>query len=372
MASKLFSPITIGGLTLANRIMVSPMSQFSSCEGIMSDWHTMHLGQFAVSGAGIVFTEVTGVEPEGRITTACAGLYDDASEAAMARVIGFCRRHGTSKVGLQLGHSGRKGSSHIPWEGNGAVSSDQGGWQPVAPSALPFNPKFPVPRALDEAGMARIKDAFVQATRRADRAGFDAIEIHGAHGFLVHQFLSPLSNHRNDRYGGDLEGRMRFPLEVFDAMRDVWPAAKALGLRVSATDGVDGGWDLAQTVEFAKALKAHGCDFIDISSGGLVPEQKFDVGPGYQTAFAAEVRRGSGLTTVAVGAITDPHQAEHIIRTGQADIVALARAFLFDPHWTWEAARQLGCDAPAPPQYRRGQVGFLNVRRDAPTGAASS
>lgn len=242
MPSKLLSPISLGGLTLANRIMVSPMSQFSAVEGLMSDWHIMHLGQFAVSGAGIVFTEVTGVEPEGRISTACTGLYNDAQEEAMARVIDFCRRHGTSKIGLQLGHSGRKGSTHIPWEGMGAVPIENGGWQTVAPSPIPFNLKFPMPQTLDESGLARIKNAFVQATRRANRVGFDAIEIHSAHGFLLHEFLSPLSNHRNDRYGGDLEGRMRYPIDVFDAMRAAWPASKALGVRVSGTDGVEGGW----------------------------------------------------------------------------------------------------------------------------------
>jgi len=356
--SKLFSPIQVGGLSLANRVMVSPMCQYSASDGTMSDWHIMHLGQFAVSGPGIVFVEATGVEAEGRISPGCTGLYSDANEAAMARVIAFCRAHGQSKIGIQLAHAGRKGSTHIPWQGSGAVEPDKGGWTPSAPSAVPFGPKYPMPHALDEAGLARVKAAFVQATRRADRAGFDAIEVHGAHGYLLHEFLSPLSNRRNDAYGGTPEGRMRFPLEVFAAMRAVWPASKALGIRVSATDWVEGGWDLEQTIAFARALKERGCDFIDVSSGGLSPEQKVPLGPGYQTHFAAEVKRATGLTTVSVGLITEPHQAEHVLMSGQADMVAMARAFLNDPHWVWRAANELGGEAAGPPQYSRGKALF--------------
>ena len=360
MTSKLFSSIELRGLALANRIMVSPMCQYSATDGTMSDWHIMHLGQFAVGGAGIVFVEATGVEPEGRISPGCTGLYSDANEQAMTRVVEFCRRHGEAKIGIQLAHAGRKASTHIPWQGSGAVAPEDGGWQPVAPSAVAFGPKYAMPRALDEAGLAGVKRGFVQATKRAQRAGFDAIEIHGAHGYLLHEFLSPLSNLRNDDYGGTLAGRMRFPLEVFEAMRAAWPADKPMGIRVSATDWVAGGWDLEQTVAFAKALKERGCDFIDVSSGGLSPDQKMEVGPGYQTHFAAEVKRATGLATVAVGLIIDPHQAEHVIKSGQADMVAMARAFLHDPHWPWRAAQALGAEAACPPQYRRGQALFLN------------
>lgn len=247
----------------------------------------------------------------------------------------------------------------VPWGQGGAVPPEQGGWQTVAPSALAFAPSYPMPGALDTEGLARVKAAFVQATQRAHRVGYDVIEIHAAHGYLMHQFLSPLSNRRNDAYGGDLAGRMKFPLEVFAAMRAVWPSDKALGIRVSATDWVAGGWDLDQTIAFATELKAMGCDFIDVSSGGLSTDQKMEVGPGYQTRFAAEVKRATGLATMAVGLITDPHQAEHILMSGQADMVALARALLYDPRWPWHAAEALGEPASFPPQYQRSHSRFL-------------
>ena len=329
--SGLFSPNALGGVAIPNRIVVSPMCQYSATDGTMSDWHLMHLGQFAVGGAGLIFVEATGVEAEGRISPGCTGLYSDANEAAMKRVVAFCRQQGIAKMGIQLGHAGRKASTRVSWERGPALTPAEGGWETSAPSALAFNSNYTTPKALDSDGLARVKAAFVQATQRADRAGFDVIEIHGAHGYLIHQFLSPLSNRRNDSYGGDLAGRMSFPLEVFKAMRAVWPSQKALGIRVSATDYVDGGWDLEQTIAFAKELKALGCDFIDVSSGGLSPDQKMEVGPGYQTKFADAVRRETGLTTMTVGLITDPHQAEHILMSGQADMVAMARALLGQP-----------------------------------------
>jgi len=357
--SRLFSPIALGGVAIANRIVVSPMCQYSAADGTMSDWHIMHLGQFAVSGAGLIFVEATGVEAAGRISPGCTGLYSDENEAAMTRVVAFCRQHGIATMGIQLGHAGRKASTRVPWERGPALTPADGGWETWAPSALAFNPNYTTPKSLDSDGLARVKEAFVQATQRADRAGFDVIEIHGAHGYLIHQFLSPLSNRRNDLYGGDLAGRMRFPLEVFQAMRAVWPKAKALGIRVSATDYIDGGWDLEQTIAFAKELKTMGCDFIDVSSGGLSPDQKLEVGPGYQTRFADAVRRETGLTTMTVGLITDPHQAEHILMSGQADMVAMARAFLYDPRWPWHAAEALGETASFPVQYQRSHPRFL-------------
>jgi 2,4-dienoyl-CoA reductase-like NADH-dependent reductase (Old Yellow Enzyme family) len=357
--SRLFSPITLGGVTIPNRIAVSPMCQYSATDGTMSDWHIMHLGQFAVGGAGLIFVEATGVEAAGRISPGCTGLYSDANEAAMARVVAFCREHGHARMGIQLGHAGRKASTRVPWERGPALTSAEGGWETSAPSALAFNPNYTTPKALDADGLARVKAAFVQATHRANRAGFDVIEIHGAHGYLIHQFLSPLSNRRNDSYGGDLVGRMRFPLEVFQAMRAVWPRTKALGIRISATDYVDGGWDLEQTIAFAKELKTIGCDFIDVSSGGLSPDQKMEVGPGYQTKFADAVRRATGLTTMTVGLITDPHQAEHILMSEQADMVAMARALLYDPRWPWHAAEALGEAASFPVQYQRSHPRFL-------------
>jgi len=357
--SRLFSPIALGGVAIANRIVVSPMCQYSAADGTMSDWHIMHLGQFAVSGAGLIFVEATGVEAAGRISPGCTGLYSDENEAAMTRVVAFCRQHGIATMGIQLGHAGRKASTRVPWERGPALTPADGGWETWAPSALAFNPNYTTPKSLDSDGLARVKEAFVQATQRADRAGFDVIEIHGAHGYLIHQFLSPLSNRRNDLYGGDLAGRMRFPLEVFQAMRAVWPKTKALGIRISATDYIDGGWDLEQTIAFAKELKTMGCDFIDVSSGGLSPDQKLEVGPGYQARFADAVRRETGLTTMTVGLITDPHQAEHILMSGQADMVAIARAFLYDPRWPWHAAEALGETASFPVQYQRSHPRFL-------------
>ena len=354
MPSQLFTPLRLGGLDLANRIVVSPMCQYSARDGSMTDWHLMHLGQFAVSGAGLVFVEASGVEAAGRITPGCTGLYSDANEAAMKRVVEFFRDFGNVRLGIQLAHAGRKASCEVPWLGGAPLAADDGrAWRTVAPSAVPYGDGWPVPQALDAAGMARIKLAFVAATERALRLGFEAIEVHSAHGYLLHEFLSPLSNRRDDDYGGSLDNRLRFPLEVFEAVRRACPAEVPVGLRASATDWVAGGWDLEDTVAYAHALKDLGCDFIDISSGGNSPAQKIIVGPGYQTGFAAEVRRRTGLTTMAVGQITEARQAETIVASGQADLVALARGMLYDPRWPWHAAEALGAEAAFPPQYAR-------------------
>ncbi len=354
MPSQLFSPIRLRGLDLANRIVVAPMCQYSAMDGSMTDWHLMHLGQYAVSGAGLVFVEATGVEAAGRITPGCTGLYSDDNEAAMRRVIDFFRAYGNARIGIQLAHAGRKASCEVPWRGRAPMSADDTrSWETFGPSAVPFDGASPAPTALDDAGLARVKQAFVDATTRALRLGFDVIEVHCAHGYLLHEFLSPLSNQRDDGYGGSLENRLRFPLEVFDAVRAACPDDFPVGVRNSATDWVDGGWDVDSTVTFAQALAERGCDFIDISSGGNSPDQQMITGPGYQTGFAAEVRRRSGLTTMAVGEITDPRQAESIVATGQADMVALARGMLYDPRWPWHAAEALGAVAPFPAQYQR-------------------
>lgn len=360
MASTLFSPIEMRGVTLANRIMVAPMCQYSATDGNATDWHLMHLGHLALSGSGLLFTEAAGVLPEGRITPGCLGLYSDDNERALARVVQFCRDYGNVKLGFQLAHAGRKGSTMAPWDGGGPVPADQGAWTTVAPSAVGFG-NFPTPEALDDEGLDRIRNGHVEATRRADRIGFDVIEIHAAHGYLMHQFLSPLSNKRTDDYGGSLENRMRFPLEVFEAVRAVWPADKPLGVRISATDWVDGGWDLDSSVVFGRALADLDCDFIDVSSGGTSPEQVIRAGPGYQVEFAARIKAETGLTTIAVGMITEAKQAETIVRTGQADMVALARGMLYDPRWTWHAAETLGESAAYPVQYARSHPSLIGL-----------
>jgi NADPH2 dehydrogenase len=351
--SALFSPIALRGLTLPNRLMVAPMCQYSAEDGRAAAWHLMHLGGLSLSGASLLCLEATAVEPEGRITPGCLGLWDDATEAALVPVIAAIRRHSRIAVTIQLAHAGRKASSHVPWDGGQQIPVGEGGWTALAPSALPQKPGEAPPAALDRAGMERIRDAFVASARRAMRLGLDGIEIHGAHGYLLHEFLSPISNQRTDEYGGSLENRMRFPLEVFDAVRAVVPADKPVGIKVSATDWVEDGWDLEQTIAFAKALKPSGLDWIDVSSGGISPAQKITIGPGYQVPFAAAIREATGLTTIAVGLITEPEQAEAIIAEGKADMVALARGLLYDPRWGWHAAAALGASVEAPPQYWR-------------------
>jgi 2,4-dienoyl-CoA reductase-like NADH-dependent reductase (Old Yellow Enzyme family) len=351
MSSMLFSPITLAGLDLPNRIAVAPMCQYSADEGTMNDWHLVNLGQFAMSGPGLVIIEATGVEAAGRITPGCVGLYSDANEAAMKRVVDFCKSVGDSKIAVQLAHAGRKASAERPWEGGNALK--EGAWQTYGPSALAFADGWHVPEALDDAGLARVKDAFVAAAKRAVRLGIDAIELHAAHGYLLHQFLSPISNQRSDQYGGSLENRMRFPLELFDAVKAVVPADMPVLVRVSASDWVDGGWHVDGTIAFAKALEAAGCAALHVSSGGNSLAQKLEIGYGYQTDLAKQIRDAVDMPVIAVGMITEPLQAETIIRTGQADMVALAREFLRDPHWTWRAAKALRSTSSVPNQYAR-------------------
>jgi NADPH2 dehydrogenase len=351
--SALFSPIEIRNLKLANRIVISPMCQYSADNGAATDWHMMHLGSMAMSGAGLMVIEATAVEPEGRITPADLGLWDDRTEAALRPVNAAIRKHTPVKIAMQIAHAGRKASSQLPWEGGQLILPEHGGWRPCAPSALPQKDGEAAPLELDHAGLERIKAAFVATARRADALGLDAIEIHNAHGYLLHEFLSPISNQRTDEYGGALENRMRFPLEVFEAVRTAFPADKPVGVRVSATDWVDGGWDIEQTIVFAKELKARGVDWIDASSGGVSPAQKIPTGPGYQVHLAQAIKAATGVTTFAVGLIDDAEQAETIIASGQADLVALARGALYDPRWAWHAAARLGGQVSAPPQYWR-------------------
>ena len=353
--SKLFSPLKIGQLELSNRIVIAPMCQYSAEQGDATDWHMIHLGHLALSGAGLLILEATAVSPEARISPADLGLYSDANEQALARVLKAVRQHSGMPIGIQLAHAGRKASTAAPWEGGKQVGLDAGGWQTEAPSALPYAPEDRPPTALDDAGLARIREAFGQTARRAARLGLDMIEVHAAHGYLLHQFLSPLSNQRTDRYGGSLENRMRFPLEVFDAVRAAFPAEKPVGVRISATDWVDGGWDLEQSVAFSRAVAARGSAYVHVSSGGLSPLQKIEVGPGYQLAFAREIKRQVEVPVIGVGMITTPEQAETVIRDGSADLVALARAVLYDPRWPWHAAAALGAQVEAPKQYWRSQ-----------------
>ncbi|TPQ38586.1 oxidoreductase [Bradyrhizobium guangdongense] len=353
--SALFAPIELRGLKLKNRIMVSPMCQYSAEDGVANDWHFTHINNLALSGASIFCIEATHVEAIGRITPGCLGLYSDACEAALVPILASVRKHSTAAVAMQIAHAGRKASSAKPWDGGQLIPADKGGWRPVAPSAVPHKEEEAAPIALDAAGLKRIRDAFVDSTRRAARLGIDAIELHGAHGYLMHQFLSPISNHRTDEYGGSLQNRMRYPLEIFDAVRAAFPHDKPVGIRVSSTDWIEGGWDLAQTIAFCKELKKRGVDWIDASSGGVSPKQKIPLGPGYQVQFAEAIRREVGVTTFAVGLITEPKHAEEIVSTGKADMVALARGMLYDPRWGWHAAAELGGTVDAPPQYWRSQ-----------------
>lgn len=351
--SVLFSPSTLRGLTLSNRIVISPMCQYSAQGGKATAWHMIHLGNLALSGAGMLITEATAVEPEGRISPADLGLWDDATQAALVPVLAAIRQHSKIAVAVQLAHAGRKASSHVPWEGGQLIPADQGGWRPFAPSAVPQKDGEAAPLALDAAGLARVREAFAAAARRADRLGIDAIEIHAAHGYLLHQFLSPIANLRTDEYGGSLENRLRFPLEIFDAVRAAFPEDKPVGVRISASDWVAGGWDLEQSITFAHALKARGVDWIDVSSGGVSPQQRITLGPGYQVPFAEAVKAATGVNTMAVGLITDPGQAEEIVASGKADFVALARGILYDPRWPWHAAVHLGATVEAAPQFWR-------------------
>jgi 2,4-dienoyl-CoA reductase-like NADH-dependent reductase (Old Yellow Enzyme family) len=352
----LFDPFRIGRLELPNRILVAPMCQYSADDGTPGDWHLIHLGHLALSGAGLLIVEATAVSPEGRITAGDLGLYTDANEAALARVLASVRAHASIPLALQLAHAGRKASSRAPWDGGAQVPPDApGGWQALSSSGVPHAAGEVPPLALDEAGLAKIRADFAAAARRAARLGFDGVEVHAAHGYLLHQFLSPLANRREDRYGGSLENRMRFPLEVFEAVRAAFPAERPAWVRVSATDWVAGGWDIDGTLAFARALQARGCDAIHVSSGGVSPQQRIAVGPGYQVPYAARVKAETGMVTVAVGLITEAMQAETIIASSEADAVSLARAMLYDPRWPWHAAAALGARVQAPKQYWRSQ-----------------
>lgn len=353
MTVHLFTPIRLRGLELANRITVSPMCQYRARDGLATEWHLVHLGNLSMSGAGLVILEATAVSPEGRISPGCLGLWSDAHAEALAPVLAFCRRDGTAKLGIQLGHAGRKGSCRVPLEGGMPLRAEEGAWPTVSASALPYDEGWPAPRAASEEDLDRIEADFAAAARRAADLGLDLLEVHSAHGYLLHQFLSPFANRRNDRWGGDLEGRMRFPLRVVEAVRAVWPADRPLGVRVSATDWVEGGWDLEQTITLARRLKVAGVDYVDVSSGGLDPRQKLALGPGYQVPFAEAVRRATGLPTMAVGLIVTPRQAEAVLAEGKADLVALARTIMDDPRWPWHAAQELGVEIPYPPQYVR-------------------
>jgi 2,4-dienoyl-CoA reductase-like NADH-dependent reductase (Old Yellow Enzyme family) len=353
--SALFSPIKLRSLALSNRIMVAPMCQYSAENGEANDWHFTHINTLALSGAAMFCIEATHVEAIGRITPGCLGLWNDATEAALKPILASVRKHSSTAVAMQLAHAGRKGSSHTPWDGGQQIPIHQGGWQTEGPSAVPHKDSELAPLALDAPGLARVRDAFVAAAKRAERLGLDALELHSAHGYLLHQFLSPISNKRTDRYGGTLENRMRYPLEVFDAVRAAFPEQKPVGVKVSATDWVEGGWDLAQTIEYAKELKKRGVDWIDASSGGVSPLQKIPLSPGYQVPFAQGIKEATGVTTMAVGLITEAKQAEDIVASGKADMVALARGMLYDPRWGWHAAAELGGQVEAPPQYWRSQ-----------------
>lgn len=355
-SNRLFQPIELDALTLPNRIIIAPMCQYSARDGLATDWHTVHLGHLALSGAGLLILEATAVEPDGRISPDDLGLWSDAHEEALGRTLKIVRANSSMPVAIQLGHAGRKASVDVPWEGGGQIAPDQPrGWQTWGPSPVAFGGGENAPAELTEGRMAEIRDSFAAAAERSARLGIDAIEIHAAHGYLLHQFLSPLSNIRGDAYGGSLENRMRYPLEVFDAVRAAFPAGRPVGVRVSGTDWVEGGWDVEQTIAFARELEARGCSFIHVSSGGLTPKQQIPVGPGYQVPLARAVKQATALPTIAVGLITEPEQAEAIIGTGDADMVGLARGILYDPRWPWHAAAALGAQVTAPNQYLRSQ-----------------
>ena len=354
--SQLFSPFRIGRLELSNRIIIAPMCQYSAENGCMTDWHLIHLGHLALSGAGCLTIEATAVLPEGRITYADVGLWSDETEAAMRRVLTAIRRYSDMPIAIQLAHAGRKASTEVPWEGGKQIPPGTlNGWQTAAPSAMPFLSGENPPVSLAHAELKRIRDAFAEAAARAARLDIEAIQIHAAHGYLLHQFLSPLSNLRSDEYGGNLENRLRFPLEVFEAVRASFPADRPVGVRVSGTDWVEGGWDIEQTIAFAKALEARGCAAVHVSSGGLAPTQNIPVGPSYQVPLARAVKAATKTPVVAVGLIVDYEQAEAIIGTGDADLIALARTMLYDPRWPWHAAAHFGARVKAPNQYLRSQ-----------------
>ena len=354
--SKLFTPFRVGALELANRIVIAPMCQYSAVEGCMSDWHVIHLGSLALSGAALLTVEATAILPEARITYADVGLWNDATEAAIGRTLDSIRRWSDIPIAIQLAHAGRKASTEVPWKAGAQIPPDHpAGWQTFAPSAIPYEAGQQLPAALDRDGLTRIREAFAAAAQRAARLGVDAVQLHCAHGYLLHEFLSPLSNRRDDEYGGSLENRMRFPLEVFDAVRAAFPADRVVSIRVSGTDWADRGWDIEQTIAFAQALEAHGCAAIHVSSGGLTPAQRIPVGPSYQVPLARAVKKATRMPVIAVGLITEFEQAEAIVGTGDADLIALARTILYDPRWPWHAAAHFGAHVKAPNQYLRSE-----------------
>lgn len=356
MTNLLFEPIRLRKLEIRNRIWVSPMCQYSSADGSPTDWHLVHLGSRAVGGAGLIMVEATAICPEGRISPEDSGLWNDGQADAFKRITGFIREQG-AVPGVQLAHAGRKASTAEPWNGGAPLPSDSPkAWQPVAPSPIAFSSAYPIPTQLDASAISKLVAQFGDSARRAVDAGFEVAEIHMAHGYLLHSFLSPLSNQREDDYGGSLENRMRLPLQVAAVVREVWPQDWPVFVRISATDWVDGGWDLQQSLVFAEALKKLGIDLVDCSSGGLMPDAQIPAGPGFQTTFAAEVRAQVGIATGAVGLILEPAQAEHILRTAQADAIFLARAMLRDPYWPLHAARNLGQDVAWPVQYQRAKI----------------
>ena len=348
--SKLFSPLKIREVEFRNRIFVSPMCQYSSDDGMPNDWHLVHLGSRAVGGASLVMVEASAVSPEGRISPNDSGMWSDDHAMAFKRITGFLKSQG-AVPGIQLAHAGRKASTDTPWRGGKPLTAEEAGWQPIAPSAIPFDDASPTPREVTQGDLEEVVSKFVAAARRSIEAGFEALEIHMAHGYLLHEFLSPLSNHRTDEYGGPLENRMRLPVKIAEALRQTWPAHLPLFVRISCTDWIEGGWDLTQSIEFCRRLKALGVDLIDCSSGAMVPHAKIPAGPGFQVPFAAAVREQAQISTGAVGFITQPAQAEQIIATGQADAILMAREFLRQPYWPLHAAKALNVDIPWPSQY---------------------
>jgi 2,4-dienoyl-CoA reductase-like NADH-dependent reductase (Old Yellow Enzyme family) len=354
--TALFTPFRVGTLELTNRIVIAPMCQYSAVDGCMTDWHVIHLGHLALSGAGLLTIEATAILPEARITYADVGLWNDATEAAIGRTLDSIRRWSDIPIAIQLAHAGRKASTEVPWKGGVQIPPEHpDGWQTFAPSAVPFEDGQRPPIALDRDGLTRVREAFAAAAQRAARLGIDAVQLHCAHGYLLHEFLSPLSNRRDDEYGGGLENRMRFPLEVFDAVRAAFPADRAVSMRVSATDWADRGWDINQTIAFAQALEVRGCAAIHVSSGGLTPAQQIPVGPSYQVPLARAVKKATRIPVIAVGLITEFEQAEAIVGIGDADLIALARTILYSPRWPWHAAAHFGAHVKAPNQYLRSQ-----------------
>ena len=353
MTTHLFSPISLGKVELSNRIAVSPMCQYMAEDGSANDWHLMHYGQLSMGAGGLLIFEATHVAPEGRISRRCLGLYSDDNEVALKRVVEFCRSFGVAKLGVQLAHAGRKASVHTPMEGGKPLGPSENPWTTLGPSALPFAPDWPAPREMSADDLSNVKLQFVEAAVRAARIGFDVVELHAGHGYLLHEFASPISNQRNDAYGGSLENRLRFPLEVFEAVREALPKTMACGARITGCDWIDGGISADEMVVLANELKSRGCDFVDVTSGQIDPRQKIPFAPGYNVEFARQAKNEAEITAMTVGMITKPLQAEHIIAAGDADMVALARGAMDDPRWVWHAAREFGMETNYPRNYQR-------------------